>query len=331
VLVLGRLGWTLRRIEEATGVRRETASRYLKAAGVSVRSPRSRSRPNRPVRRGCPPILRPQGRQKAASGECVSPDPGADRTSKAASGEGCHPTPDRGSQGRAGHRRRATASRTASASSDGSGSVATPRRSGDLVTDHDFVGGYASVKRFARKLRGRRAREERAVIETAPGEEAQVDYGEGPMVPHPETGKYRRTRLFVLTLGFSRKAVRLLLFRSSSREWAELHERAFRPLGGATRIVVQDNLREGILEPDIYDPGLNPLYRDVLGHYGAIAMPCRVGDPDRKGKVESGVGHASARRSKALASRGSTRRRPIWTGGRNAGPTRASTARRSDR
>ena len=35
VLVLGRLGWTLRRIEEATGVRRETASRYLKAAGVS--------------------------------------------------------------------------------------------------------------------------------------------------------------------------------------------------------------------------------------------------------------------------------------------------------
>src|SRR5262245_57679179 len=39
VLALGRLGWPLRRIEEATGVRRETASRYLKAAGVSIRSP----------------------------------------------------------------------------------------------------------------------------------------------------------------------------------------------------------------------------------------------------------------------------------------------------
>src|SRR5918995_654035 len=37
VLALGRLGWTLRRIEEATGVRRETASAYLKAAGVAVR------------------------------------------------------------------------------------------------------------------------------------------------------------------------------------------------------------------------------------------------------------------------------------------------------
>jgi hypothetical protein len=47
-----------------------------------------------------------------------------------------------------------------------------------------------------------------------------------------------------------------------------------------------------VLTPDIYDPALNPLYRDVLRHYGVVALPCRVGDPDRKGKVESGVGHA---------------------------------------
>ena len=130
------------------------------------------------------------------------------------------------------------------------------------------------------------------VIETAPGEEAQVDYGTGPMVRDPQSGKYRRTRLFVLTLGHSRKSVRLLVFRSSSRVWAELHEKAFRRLGGVTRVVVLDNLREGVLTPDIYDPTLNPLYRDVLKHYGAVALPCRVRDPDRKGKVESGVGHA---------------------------------------
>src|SRR5512135_3027801 len=40
VVALGRLGWPLRRIEEATGVRRETASAYLKAAGIPVRPPR---------------------------------------------------------------------------------------------------------------------------------------------------------------------------------------------------------------------------------------------------------------------------------------------------
>jgi hypothetical protein len=40
ILALGRLGWTLRRIEAETGVRRETASAYLKAAGIAIRPPR---------------------------------------------------------------------------------------------------------------------------------------------------------------------------------------------------------------------------------------------------------------------------------------------------
>jgi hypothetical protein len=141
-------------------------------------------------------------------------------------------------------------------------------------------------------MRGTTAPEARVVITTVPGEEAQVDYGEGPMVRDPTTGKYKRTRLFVLTLGYSRKSVRLLTWKSSSQIWAELHERAFRRLGGVPRVVVLDNLREGVLTPDIYDPTLNPLYRDMLAHYGVVALPCRVRDPDRKGKVESGVGHA---------------------------------------
>jgi transposase len=85
--------------------------------------------------------------------------------------------------------------------------------------------------------------------------------------------RYRRTRLFVMTLDYSRKSVRLLVFHSSSRIWAELHEKAFRRLGGSTRIAVLDNLR--VLVPDIYNSILNP-YRDVLAHYGVVAMPCRI-------------------------------------------------------
>ena len=163
----------------------------------------------------------------------------------------------------------------------------------DLVDAHGFKARYSSVKRFVAKLRAVAPVEARVVITTAPGEEAQVDYaGDGPMVRDAATGKYRRTRLFVMTLGYSRKSVRLIVPRSSTKVWAELHERAFRRLGGSTRIVVLDNLLEGVTRPDIYDPALNPLYRDVLAHYGAIAMPCRVRDPDRKGKVESAVGHA---------------------------------------
>jgi transposase len=136
----------------------------------------------------------------------------------------------------------------------------------DLVDQYGFPARYASVRRFVAKLRGARTSEAHPVIVTAPGEEAQVDYGDGPMVRHAITGKYRRTRLFVLTLGYSRKSVRLLTFTSSARRWAELHEEAFRRLGGAVRVVVLDNLKEGVLTPDVYDPALNPLYRDVLAH-----------------------------------------------------------------
>ncbi len=52
-----------------------------------------------------------------------------------------------------------------------------------------------------------------------------------------------------------------------------------------------DNLKEGVLTPDVYDAALNPVYRDMLTHYGVVALPCRVRDPDRKGKVESSIGH----------------------------------------
>ena len=65
-----------------------------------------------------------------------------------------------------------------------------------------------------------------------------------------------------MTRGFSRKAVRLLVFKSSTRTWAELHERAFRRLGGAVRVVVLDNLKEGVLKPD------PRIYQRVLARVG---------------------------------------------------------------
>ena len=174
--------------------------------------------------------------------------------------------------------------------------------------------------------------EARVVITTAPGEEGQVDYGDGPMVRWPATGKYRRTRLFVFTLACSRKAVRLLTWRSSAQIWCELHERAFRRLGGTTKIVVLDNLKEGVLTPDIYDPALNPLYRDMLAHYGVVALPCRVGDPDRKGQSRSRHRPHAEDAAARPALRDARGRAGLSRSlGRRTGPTRASTAPRSAR
>ena len=161
----------------------------------------------------------------------------------------------------------------------------------DLVDHYGFDQGDQSVRRFVKKLRGARTPEAHPVITTAPGEEGQVDYGgDGPMVRDPETGKYRRMRLFVFTLGCSRKSVRLLTFRSSSKIWAQLHEEAFRRLGGAPRVVVLDNLKEGMIKPDIYEPHLNPLYLDVLKHYGVTALLLEKADaPTPEGRPVTGT------------------------------------------
>ena len=287
VVALGRLGWPLRRIEEATGVRRETASAYLKAAGIPVRPARSWGRlpPSKPANEA---ITDSEGTPKPANEVITDP------ATAMAAPPVWPPRPGRSPAASACEPYRELIEL---ALAKGRNAVAIWQ---DLVSEHGFGARYASVLRFVRKLRGSSAPETRGIIVTKPGEEAQVDYGEGPMVRHPETGKYRRTRLFVFTLGFSRKSVRLLLFKSSSKAWAQLHETAFRRLGGAVSVVVLDNLKEGVLTADIYDPAINPLYRDVLKHYGAVALPCRVRDPDRKGKVESGVGHAQKTPLKGL-------------------------------
>jgi len=278
VIALGRLGWSLRKIQKSTGIRRETAADYLRAAGIGLRPPGGwgRSAPAKPANEVTPdsPAAKPASPAEVTPGSSTvsAPRPGASQNVSAGR-SACE-------------LHRETIELELSKGRNAKGIWQ------DLVDRSGFTGGYQSVKRFLRGLRGKSSPEACAVIETAPGEEAQVDYGSGPMVRDCGSGKYRRTRLFVLTLGYSRKAVRLLVFRSSSQIWAELHEKAFRRLGGVTRVVVLDNLREGVLAPDIYDPALNPLYRDVLAHYGAVALACRVRDPDRKGKVESGVGHA---------------------------------------
>ncbi len=262
VIALGKLGWPLRRIEQATGVRRETAGAYLKAAGIAVRPPGAwgRRSPAKPANEVTTDPGAPSGSQR----------PPVDHPDRSASA--CEPYRELIEQGLV----------------RGRNAMAIWQ---DLVSDHGFAGSYQTVKRFARKLRGPQRPEAAGIILTVAGEEAQVDYGSGPMVRHPQSGQYRRTRLFVLTLGYSRKSVRLLAWRSSARIWAELHEQAFRRLGGCPRVVVLDNLKEGVLVPDLYDPTVNPLFRDVLAHYGVVAMPCRIKDPDRKGKVESGIGH----------------------------------------
>jgi transposase len=157
----------------------------------------------------------------------------------------------------------------------------------DLVELFGFTHRYNSVKRFARGLRRQDPRQYDR-LEFPMGEEAQVDYGRGAPTLHGN-GKYRRPRLFVMSLKYSGRAFRKVVWNSSKETWCRLHEEAFRYFAGSPQYVTLDNLKEGVVRPDIYEPDLNPIYVALLEHYRVVADPARVGDSDRKGTVENAI------------------------------------------
>jgi hypothetical protein len=158
---LGRLGWTLRHIQRATGVRRETAADFLRASGIEPRSPGrwGRQTPARPAIE-----VPPDSRAPTAHVPVPEPEP-APRRSPSASA--CEPYREVKEIG-LGQGRNAKAIWQ------------------DLVDDHGFRRAYQSVKRFVGKLRGTRPPEARVVIKTPPAEETQVDYSSGqwPLSAH---------------------------------------------------------------------------------------------------------------------------------------------------
>ncbi|MDB5875709.1 MAG: transposase [Ramlibacter sp.] len=84
------------------------------------------------------------------------------------------------------------------------------------------------------------------------------------------TGKYKRPYLFVMTLKYSGKSVRKVVWKTDQQIWAQLHEQAWRAFGGCTQYVVLDNLKEGVIHPDLYAPELNPVYSAMLAHYAEV-------------------------------------------------------------
>ena len=136
----------------------------------------------------------------------------------------------------------------------------------DLVNQFGFVAGYNSVKRFAGTVVAKEP-EQFDRLEFAPSEEVQVDYGEGDMTRVPGTDRYRRPRLFVMTMRYSRRSFRRVVWESSQQTWARLHEQAWRYFGGSCTYVVLDNLKEGVIKPNLYRTAIDSEQPVVLFEY----------------------------------------------------------------
>jgi len=157
----------------------------------------------------------------------------------------------------------------------------------ELTRSRGFAGSYQTVKRFVAPLR---ATADSASIcqrrfETPPGQQSQIDWGQCKVRLR---GQPVRLHVFVLTLGFSRRAYYRVCANEQLGLFLEAHEAAFEHFGGLTREHLYDRPRT-VCEPSAEGWRWNETFRSFARHWGFEPRLCRPYRAQTKGKVESGV------------------------------------------
>lgn len=264
IVHLHERGWSQRRIADALGINRETVARYLAQA-----------------EEGSKPAKAPTGSAAAAAeSKPASAPTGSDSAAVGPELAGSEERPDTG---------RASLCEPFREVVQGKLDVGltAQRIYQDLVADHGFTGKYPSVRRFVRRLLPQEELPFRR-MECGPGEEAQVDFGQGAWIQAAD-GRRRRPHVFRIVLSFSRKAYSEVVSRQTTEAFVRCLENAFWHFGGVPQRLVLDNLRAAVTKADWFDPDLNPKVRSFAQHYGLALMPTKPRMPRHKGKVEKGV------------------------------------------
>jgi len=163
-----------------------------------------------------------------------------------------------------------------------------------LVDQFGFTGSYSSVRRLVRRLDLRKP-QATCVLDFAPGEAAQVDFGRGPDITDAHTGKTVKTWIFVMTLCFSRHFYAEIVTDQKVSTWLSCHRRAFEFFNGVPAKVIIDNPKCAITRACFRDPEVQRSYGELAEGYGFIISPCPPRDPKKKGRVESGVKYVKNR------------------------------------
>jgi transposase len=158
-----------------------------------------------------------------------------------------------------------------------------------LRDEHGLEASVASLKRWIAANLPEQALRSRVTVlgdDPPPGQEAQIDYGYLGMWADPRGGRRRRVWGFVMVLCCSRHLFLRPVLRMDQATWTECHVEAFGFFGGAPARLVPDNLKTGVIKPDLYDPQLNRSYAELAAHYNVLIDPARARKPKDKPRVE---------------------------------------------
>ena len=158
----------------------------------------------------------------------------------------------------------------------------------ELRAQHGFDGSYVIVRRAVVPLRldASAAALTQRRFETAPGEQAQCDWGQ---ITVPLGGVRTEVHVFVMTLGYSRRGFALGFVRERMPDLLAAHEAAFAHFGGRCEFLLYDRMRTVVLGTTEGRPRLNPTFAAFASYWGFTPRLCQPYRAQTKGKVESGV------------------------------------------
>ena len=156
----------------------------------------------------------------------------------------------------------------------------------DLKKQYGVECGYTTVRDYVNKLK-KSVVQAYMIMDSLPGEEAQVDFGYIGTVK--VNGKSQKAWVFLMALSYSRYLYAEITLNQSVQTFIRCHTNAFKYFGGVPETVKIDNLKAAIVEADFYEPTVQRAYAAFAEHYGFMPVPCRVCTPTDKGKIESNV------------------------------------------
>lgn len=156
-----------------------------------------------------------------------------------------------------------------------------------LKRNHGYTGSYSAVRRMLQHLSAERGIKATTILEFAPADAAQVDFGAGPVLTID--GISLKTWIFVMTLCWSRHQYAEIVPDQTIETWLACHRRAFEWFGGCPARIIIDNAKCAIIRACRYDPAVQRSYAALAEGYGFRIDPCPPRDPQKKGIVESGV------------------------------------------
>lgn len=128
-------------------------------------------------------------------------------------------------------------------------------------------------------------------IPRKPGEQIEVDWaGQTAAIINDETGEIIPAYIFVAALAYSQYAYVEAFLTQDQECWTTAHINMYHYFGGASKILIPDNLKTGVERADWYNPIINKSYHEMAEYYDTAVVPARVRKPQDKPSDERTVG-----------------------------------------